>query len=214
VADAGRRRLLAFLFAAVAWSGLLLQAYLTLSSAMGNGKGLTGGLIIFLGYFTILTNLLVCVALSAPALAPASRWATLFSRPAAVFGVAASIVFVAISYHLLLRNVWNPQGLHLLANDLLHYVTPLLYLIYWWLVAPKGSLRWVHPLWWGLYPAAYLVYALIRGALIDSYPYGFIDAGKIGYQRTMINGFGLLFAFFVVGFVLLAFSRLQKKPLL
>jgi hypothetical protein len=208
-----RRRLIALAFAAVAWFGVLLQGYLTLNSAIGNGKGITGGLVIFLGYFTILTNLLVCTALTVPAVAPASRWASTFSRPAVVFGVATSIFFVAISYHLLLRNVWNPQGLHLLANDLLHYATPALYLLYWWLAAPKASLRWVHPLWWGLYPAAYLVYVLIRGALIGSYPYGFIDAGKIGYQRTMINGFGLLFAFFVIGFVLLGLSRLQKKPL-
>jgi hypothetical protein len=208
-----RRRLIASVFAAVAWFGVLLQGYLTLHSAMGNGKGITGGLIILLGYFTILTNLLVCTALTAPAVAPASRWATTFSKPAAVFGVATSIFFVSISYHLLLRNVWNPQGLHLLANDLLHYVTPALYLLYWWLMAPKASLRWIHPLWWGLYPAAYLVYVLIRGSLINSYPYGFIDAGAIGYQRTLINGFGLLFAFFVIGFMLLGLSRLQKQPL-
>ena len=191
---------------------MLLQAYLTLHSAMDNGKGIAGGLIIYLGYFTILTNLLVSLTLTGPALAPGSRWAVLASRAESVFGVAVSILFVGISYHLLLRHVWNPQGPHLLANDLLHYVTPILFVLYWWLVAPKRSLRWVHVLWWGLYPAGYLVYALIRGELIGSYPYGFIDVGAIGYQRTLINGIGLLIAFFLIGFVLFGLSRLQKRP--
>lgn len=207
-----RARLLAFGVAALAWFGVLLQASLTLQSAMGNGKGITGGLISYLGYFTILTNLLVCAAITGPALAPGSRWAATAARADVVFGTALSILFVGISYHLLLRHVWNPQGPHLLANDLLHYVTPILFVLYWWLVAPKSLLRWVHVFWWGLYPAGYLVYALIRGELIDSYPYGFIDVSAIGYQRTLINGVGLLIAFFMIGFLLLSLSRLQKRP--
>lgn len=209
-----RSRTLAVLLALVAWSGILLQGYLTLHSAVENGKGIGGGLVIYLGYFTILTNLIVCAALTAPLLAPASAWGKLFSRPDVMAAVTTSIVFVGISYHLLLRNVWNPQGLHLVANDLLHYITPIGVLIYWWLAAPKAALRWAQPFWWGLYPTVYLVYALIRGAIINSYPYGFIDAGKLGYERTFINGIGLLIAFFAVGLVLLALSRLQKKPLL
>jgi hypothetical protein len=207
-----RSRLLAMVFAAVAWAGVLLQGYLTLHSALTNGGGITGGLIMLLGYFTILTNLLVCAALSAPAVAPASRSGAAFSKPDVVFGVATSILFVAISFHLLLRNVWHRQGLHAVANDLLHYVTPALYVLYWWLVTPKASLRWVHPVGWGLYPTLYLVYALIRGVLINSYPYSFIDAAAIGYPRTLINGVGLLIAYFAIGFVLLGLSRLQKQP--
>jgi hypothetical protein len=205
-------RLLALGVAVVAWFGVLLQVYLTLHAFIESGKGIASGLISYLGYFTILTNLLVCAAVTAPALAPRSRWAATVERAEVVFGVAISILFVALSYHLLLRHVWNPQGANLLANNVLHYVTPILFVLYWWLVAPKDSLRWVHVLWWGVYPTAYLVYALIRGEFIDSYPYGFIDVSAIGYPRTLINGVGLLVAFYVIGFVLLGLSRLQKQP--
>ncbi len=207
-----RSRPLAVLLAVVSWSGVLLQGYLTMHAAIEGGKGISGGLVIYLGYFTILTNLLVCAAVTAPLLAQDSAWGRRFSRPEMMAWVTTSIVFVAISFHLLLRHVFNPQGPHLVANDLLHYVTPAVCLLYWWLAAPKNSLRWVHPFWWGLYPTLYLVYALIRGALIQSYPYGFIDAGVIGYQRTFINGIGLLMAFFALGLVLVASSRLQNKP--
>lgn len=50
-------------FAAFAWLGVLLQLYLSLRLAAANGKSIAGGILVFLGYFTILTNILVCVAL-------------------------------------------------------------------------------------------------------------------------------------------------------
>ena len=59
----------------------------------------------------------------------------------------------------------------LLADVLLHYAVPVLYLVFWWFALPKASLRWVDPLVWSAYPAAYCAYALARGALIGSYPY-------------------------------------------
>ena len=110
-----------------------------------------------------------------------------------------------------MRNVWNPQGLNVIANDLLHYVTPILFLAYWWFYFPKGALRWNYPFIWGLYPTAYLIYALTRGSIIGSYPYGFIDPIAIGYQRTMINAVGLLIAFIALGFILMALGRLQRR---
>lgn len=195
--------------AALGWFSVLLQCVLSVASAIRHGGTIGGGLVSFLGYFTILTNLLVCVSLTLPLAAPASRLGKFFARPDAVTGVATSIVFVGISYHVLLRNVWNPQGWDLLANLLLHYVMPILYLVYWWLNYSRAALRWVVPVTWGVYPTLYLVYALLRGRLIGSYPYSFIDAGAIGYEKTAINGFGLLFVFIVLGLALVALSRVR-----
>lgn len=197
--------------AALAWLGVLLQLYLSLHSAIEDGRGLVGGLVSYFGYFTILTNFLVCIALTTPLLAPASSAGRFFARSDVTAGVATSIVFVGLAYHILLRNVWDPQGLNLVANDLLHYVTPIFFLAYWWFYFPKGALRWSHPFIWGLYPSVYLIYALARGSLIGSYPYGFIDPGAIGYQRTMINAVGLLIAFIAIGLMLTALSRIQRR---
>jgi hypothetical protein len=197
--------------AALAWFGVLLQLYLSLHSAIENGKGVVGGLVSYFGYFTILTNFLVCISLTTPLIAPASSPGRFFARSDTTAGVATSIVFVGLAYHMLLRNVWNPQGLDLIANDLLHYVTPILFLAYWWFYFPKGALRWSHPFIWGLYPAAYLIYALGRGAIIGSYPYGFIDPIALGYQRTVINAVGLLIAFIVIGLILMALGRIQRR---
>ncbi|MEO7206553.1 MAG: Pr6Pr family membrane protein [Steroidobacteraceae bacterium] len=197
--------------AALAWLGVLLQLYLSLHSALENGKGVVGGIVSYFGYFTILTNCLVCICLTMPLIAPASSSGRFFARSDVTAGVATSIVFVGLAYHLLLRNVWNPRGLNLVANDILHYITPILFLAYWWFYFPKGALRWSYPFVWGLYPGAYLIYALARGSIIGSYPYGFIDPSAIGYQRTMINAVGLLVAFFVIGLILTALGRIQRR---
>lgn len=206
-----KNKILVIAIAALAWAGVLLQFYLSLQSAIENGKGAVGGVVSYFGYFTILTNLLVCISLNAPLIAPASSSGRFFARSDVTAGVATSILFVGVAYHILLRNVWNPQGLNIVANDLLHYITPVLYLLYWWFYSPKGALRWSCPLIWGFYPTAYLVYALTRGLIIGSYPYGFIDPGAIGYQRTMINAVGLLIAFIAIGLILTALSRVQRR---
>ncbi len=168
---------------ALAWFGLLLQFALTVSANVENGKGVLWGIVVYLGYFTILTNFLVCLALTLPLLAPSSSGGRFFARSDVNACVATSIVFVGLAYHFLLRNLWHPQGLSLLADTLLHYVTPILFLLYWWLAFPKGALRWSYPFVWGLYPTAYLIYALVRGAIIGNYPYGFIDPKAIATKR-------------------------------
>jgi hypothetical protein len=206
-----KNKVLVIALAALSWFSVLLQFFITLHSNIENGKGVGGGIVSFLGYFTILTNLLVCAALTLPLVAPASGTARFFSRSDVTAGVATSIVFVSLAYHFLLRNIWNPQGLQLVADVLLHYAIPALYLIYWWFNFPKGALRWTYPLFWGLYPTVYLIYVLIRGRIIGSYPYGFIDPIAIGYQRTMINAVGLLLAFIMLGLVLVVLGRLQRR---
>jgi hypothetical protein len=206
-----RRHSYAVPLAVLGWFAVILQCVLSLTHAIRHGGTVISGLVSYLGYFTILTNLLVCVSLTLPLAAPASRLGKFFARPDAVAGVATSIAFVGIAYHMLLRNVWNPQGWDLLTNSLLHYVMPILYLIYWWMNYSRDAIRWIDPVIWGTYPTLYLVYALLRGRLIGTYPYGFIDAGTIGYEKTVINGFGLLLVFIVMGLVLTALSRIRAK---
>jgi hypothetical protein len=197
--------------AALAWFSVLLQLFVTLHATLQNGTGVVGGIVSYFGYFTILTNLLVCLSLTLPLAAPSTGAGRYLARSDVTAGVATSIVFVSFAYHFLLRNTWNPQGPQLLADVLLHYVMPALFLLYWWFNFPKGGLRWNHPLMWGAYPTGYLVYVLIRGLIIGKYPYGFIDPIAIGYQRTMVNAVGLLSAFIVLGLILVALGRVQRR---
>jgi hypothetical protein len=202
-----KNRTFALFLALLAWFSVLLQCCLSLQLASQNGKSFAGGLEVFFSYFTVLTNLLICVSLTLSLAAPSSALGRWSSRPSTVAGIATSILFVGLSYHFLLRHVWNPQGARLIADVLLHYVVPALYVTYWWFAASKAELGWMNPVTWSLYPTLYLVYALIRGSIIDRYPYPFIDAAALGYGRTLRNAFGLLFVFIALGCLFVALSR-------
>jgi hypothetical protein len=206
----GKPRVFALSLATLAWFSVLLQCYLSLQLASQNGKSIGSGLTVFLSYFTVLTNLLVCVSLTLSLMASATSSDKWFSRPSVVAGIATSIAFVGLSYYFLLRHTWNPQGAQLLADVSLHYVIPALYVLYWWFVSSKAALRWTHPLFWSLYPVLYLVYALIRGGIVGSYPYPFIDVSKLGYGRTMLNSLALLFGFLALGLLFVALGRARQ----
>jgi hypothetical protein len=208
---AGKGRVFALSLATLAWFSVLLQCYLSLQTALRNGKSIGGGLQTYFSYFTVLTNLLICVSLTFSLSARSSVLGKWFSRPEVVGGIATSIAFVGLSYHFLLRNTWNPQGAQMLADVLLHYAVPALYVLYWWQDASKAALRWMHPLLWSAYPTLYLAYALIRGSMGGSYPYHFIDAGALGYPRTMLNSLGLLVVFIALGLVFAALGRARQR---
>lgn len=200
------------LAAVVAWFGVLLQLYLSLKLSVANGKTVAEGLIIFFGYFTTLTNILVGLVLLLPLVAPASSVGRFFHRPGVRTSTAAAIFSVGIAYHLLLRNVWDPQGWQLVADSVLHYVTPILYIWFWWVAVPKQGLRWPHVAAWTSYPVGYLVYMLIRGELTGLYPYHFLDVGALGYGKTLTNGLGVLLGFVLVSLLLLVASHFQGSP--
>ena len=195
--------------ATLGWATLGLQLYLTTAARLANGKGVIDSLIFYFSFYTILTNILVALALTLPLLRIRSRFTAFFSRPTVNTGIAASIAAVFIGYNLLLRHVWDPQGMQLVADELLHVGMPLLFLLYWWLAVPKSLLRWADVLRWTLYPVLYAVYALFHGALSGVYAYPFIDVGQLGYARVVLNAMGLLLAFNIIALLLIAVGRLQ-----
>jgi hypothetical protein len=197
--------------AAIAWFGVLLQCWLSVARSVENGRTVADGLILFFGYFTVTTNLLVCFALTLPLLARRSAAGRFFATESVVAGIAANIAFVALAYHFLLRHAWNPQGAQLLADVLLHYAVPGLFLVQWFVYSRRGTLTWVQPLYWSLYPTIYFVYVLVRGEIIGTYPYGFIDARAIGYQRTMVNAVALLLVVFLLGLVVVGVDRSARS---
>jgi hypothetical protein len=202
---AGPQRAVGAALSLLAWLGVALQLRLSLELARGNGKSIAAGLGIFLGYFTILTN--IFVALTATAVAVSAGHPRSWLARRSVIGCATTaILLVGIAYHLLLRDLWSPRGLQWLADVDLHYVVPAAALLHW--VASRGARpATTAPLLWCAYPAAYLVYALIRGAWLHDYPYPFIDAAAIGYARVALNSTGLLATYLALGYGVRALSR-------
>lgn len=204
----------AALTAAVAFGAVALQFALTLELSLVNGRGIAWGVVLYFGYFTILTNALVALALAAPLVVPDAWLGRFFARRRVVAGVAAAIAVVGIVYSLLLRHIWDPQGWQRVADHLLHDVVPVLFLVYWWYGVPKGRLRAADIPRWLVYPVGYLAYILVRGALTGLYPYPFIDVNALGYVGAMRNALILVAGFVGVGFVLIALDRLKRQPAL
>ena len=193
-----RRRLITSA-AVLGWAGLGIQLYLIFFARLSIGASLLGGLVSFFSYFTVITNTLVAVVLTCAVTDRESAARQWFLQPWVSSGIAVSIAVVALAYSILLRHLWHPQGWQFIADELLHDVMPLLFLAYWWLCVPKGTLRLKHLPLWLIYPLVYFVYALLRGHLLGAYAYPFIDVALLGYPQVFVNAGGIL-----VGFVLIA----------
>ena len=192
-------RMMLALLAAVAWLALLLQLYLSIELAFSNGRGVLHGTLAFLAYFTVITNLFVALSAILPLVAGATRLGRFLAKPEVLGCAITSIIMVGAGYHVLLRNAWNPQGLQLIADYLLHYVVPVLALAYWVVFAPRTRPGVLAPLAWCIYPISYFIYALIRGQLTGMYPYYFIDVAKIGLAKVLANSAAMLVVFLLVG---------------
>ena len=180
------------------WAGLAIQQYLILYSRWSSGASLLGGLISFLSFFTVLTNTLVVVVLSYWLVKRESAAKRVFLAPVISSGIAVSIVVVSLAYNLLLRHLWTPEGFQFIADELLHDVMPVLFLIFWWRCVPKGSLRVRHIAGWVIYPLVYFAYVLLRGHLLGQYQYPFIDVDSLGYPQVFLNAGGILLGFIVI----------------
>ncbi|MBT2338867.1 MULTISPECIES: Pr6Pr family membrane protein [Pseudomonas] len=201
--------------ALLGWAGLSIQLYLILLGRWELSASLLGGLVNCFSFFTVLTNTLVAVVLTweqTPRPSAARRW---FLRPGVSSGVAASIALVSLAYNLLLRHLWQPSGWQFVADELLHDVVPLLYIIYWWRWVPKGTLRLGHIGLWVIYPVVYFAYVLLRGNLLAAYPYPFIDVADLGYPQVFINAAGILLGFVAIALAVVGLDRwmgIKEKP--
>jgi hypothetical protein len=190
---------------ALGWFALILQ-YVLIVRYRTDGD-LIAAAIRFSSYFTLLSNLLVALAMTLPWLAPESRLGRFFLEPSVRTAIAGYIIIVALIYHFILRQLWNPQGWQLVADTIEHEVAPALYVLDWLLFVPKGYLKFRSALVSIAFPMAYKAYSLIQGALTEFYPYPFLDVSKLGYERVLINMTGLFVVFAGLGLLLIAIGR-------
>ncbi|MEJ0092011.1 MAG: Pr6Pr family membrane protein [Methylocella sp.] len=201
----GLARIAAAVLAVLAWFGVIVQLSLNIHHAVSENLSVAASLVRFFSFFTIETNMLVALVLTLSALRPQSDQMLL--RPSARAGLVVYIIIVGVVYAVLLRNLWNPQGLQLLADGVLHGAMPILYPVYWAACTPKRRLRWSDPALWLVFPILYLIYILLRGAAFGIYPYPFIDVTKLGYAHVGLNALFLLVAFFGLGLIVTAIDH-------
>ena len=191
------------------WIALALQYGLVLTGALGADSFTRS--INFFSFFTILTNILVALALTLPWLAPQSRLGKFFVAPTVRTAIAAYIIIVMAIVYFVLRHLMAFQGWNLLADLLLHYVMPVLFVIDWLFLVPKQTLKMKDSLGWLAFPVIYLVWTFIHGAYSGFYPYPFLNNNDLGIARVLLNEAGLLVIFLVLGLILVTGGRLFDK---
>ncbi len=191
--------------ATIGWFVIGLQYYLIASTP---DVTMAEATIRLLAYFTILTNILVALAMTLPWLAPHSKLGSFFSRPSVRTAIACYIIIVSTIYYAILRKLWNPEGLQYLADTIEHCIAPALYIIDWLVFVPKGTVSARSVPSWLLYPIGYAAYSLLHGAVTGFYPHPFLDVTQLGYRHVLLNMSVLTAAFAVLGLILVGADRL------
>jgi hypothetical protein len=162
----------------------------------------------YLSYFTIESNILAVIVLLVGGLAaPQSpRW-QIFRGAVTLYMLITMVVYAVLlaDIDVMLTDKW--------INDVLHRVLPLVLLLDWLFVAMAQRLRPTFELigLWLIFPVVYGVYSLIRGPIVDWYPYPFIDPRAQGYVSLTIGLVVLLVVFVVLAVAMAGLGDLPAR---
>ncbi len=194
------KRTAAALLALLGWATLLRQFYFSMMASGVVGFSQWEGVVRFFSYFTVQTNILAALVLTVFAIKTGpEEWLV---HPFVRSAVATYIVMVGIIYNTVLRPLEPLQNVMSFTNIVMHYVMPVVYLLFWLTCVRKAGLRWYDPLLWLIYPLFYLGFVLARGKMSGFYPYPFIDAKTLGYAGVTANTAGLLVVCAAIGMCL------------
>ena len=151
--------------------------------------------------------MLAAATLLVPLIAPQSSAGKFLARPSVRTAVTGYIIMVGVVYYLLLRDVSQRQGWPLFFEQMLHYVTPPLFVLDWLAFVPKRELNWRVGLGAMGFPLVYLAWTLAHGAATGWYPYPFVDVVELGYPRALANIAGLVLVFLALEVALVGIGR-------
>jgi hypothetical protein len=166
----------------------------------------------FFSFFTVLSNTAAVVML-----------VLLAARPDRVSDGGFSIFRGAVTVYmsvtgLVYATLLGPTGIDVgltepWVNWSLHILGPLAIGADWVINRPPSRLPDTALLIWLGFPAAYLVYSLIRGAIVDWYPYPFLDPGEVGgYGGVAIWSGVVLVVILVFGYGYLWWANRASPP--
>jgi hypothetical protein len=153
---------------------LALAALTAIGYDVAAGPGVSDG--DYFSYFTVLSNLFAAAMLLYGALRPARE------RPGTVELLrGASVVYILTTgvVYLLLLSGHAPA--YPWVNAILHYLMPVAVTLDWLLDPPRVRLDPVRTIMlWMVFPLLYIIYTLARGAIVNWYPYFFVNPHRSG----------------------------------
>lgn len=148
----------------------------------------------FFSFFTIQTNILAALVLTATTIVRREERTALFD---ALRG--AGTLYIAITgvvFALLLSGHQENLDTHIGWVDfVVHRLIPIVAVADWLIDPPQNRLPMRTAVIWLAYPLAWFVYTLARGPGADWYPYPFVDVDKLGYGGVLWRSAVLFVAF-------------------
>jgi hypothetical protein len=204
----GLMRLFYAFGALLGWGALVVQFCFAMEN---RATDVAEAVVRYFSYFTILCNGLAAIAFTVLLLKPMSSGARFFGRPSTLTAITVYLLVVGLVYNVILRSLWNPQGLEMIADETLHSAMPALLLVFWAIFLSGRKLPWKVIPGWMVFPLIYCIYCLFRGAMAGYYPYPFLNVAAHGYKQVFVNIGGMIVLFFVMAFLLVGVSRLLRK---
>ncbi|HEY1176183.1 MAG TPA: Pr6Pr family membrane protein, partial [Phytomonospora sp.] len=102
-------------------------------------------------------------------------------------GAAATyLITTGVIFEVLLSDLVADLDTPGYVNVIMHQVLPVAMLLDWLVSPPANRLGAKDAAGWLIYPLAYAAYTLIRGPVVDWYPYPFIDPREKGYGHVAV----------------------------
>lgn len=199
---------LSLLFALIGWFAVLTQFYLMMDNRVAS---VAETIIRFFSFFTILTNSLVAVYFTYQYSTGSSSIKSFFDKAGVLTAICLYITIVGLVYQIVLRHIWEPTGMQMLVDELLHSVIPILTIFYWFRYENKREIQWGHLPYILIYPLIYLVYILVRGSFSGFYPYPFVNVTELGLNTVLFNSGILLIVFVVMAAALIGLGKLIHR---
>ena len=192
----------------IAWSAVISQ---TVLASTKNEEGVLFILIRLLSFFTIIGNTSVALYFTQAIFGFKNAFFQLFSKKIASIFIVSYIAIVCLGYHLLLQDVWNPQGFQYVVDRFLHLINPLFFMAYWLLFEAKKTHKWHIIPQSILVPLIYFSYVLVYGEIFKKYPYPFLDINELGYLKVIITALVLGVAICATTAIFVSISKIMAR---
>jgi hypothetical protein len=171
------------LTAVIVGFGLVLQLILAARNDSGFFATPLSRAFNLLFFFTVLSNILVVVACALLYFNP-RRSSLTFNvlRLTSVIGIAVT----GVVFHGLLSGLHELEGADKLADFLLHTVSPIMAVLGWLVFGPRGLTSKRVVVMTCIFPIIYGAATMIRGPIVDWYPYPFMDPRDKGYGHVTL----------------------------
>lgn len=163
--------------------------------------------------FTMQTNLIVTIWLTL-AILWHNKPETLEKISGPLKGALTLYITITfIFFAVLLAPFYQPTGFAAFSNLILHYITPIAFIVDWILTETKLRYKWNYLPYWIIYPLCYLVFAFIHGTFTGNYLYPFLDINALGILGYVLFVSILIAAGIVLGCMYIAINRKRTKSL-